>query len=412
MKSLHLKGFFIKFGGFLVKIFKFLTIFCLISLPFSSCFGIKNNEDKIFHVLQKKNVMQWPLFLKANITKKNPALRNISDKNVKKLNIEELNTPCFAETLLDGLEYGAALIKNKSHSLMQITAILPFLYQGYEEVHYLKNAQNYVNALDPELRLNPNDPVYSIFTELVAAQNIKTEIPIFKIDHHHIFGAAAGAVNDTWICLWKRFDNYSSEEQKHILAHELTHIKYQDTYTRTLATICAPFVSYCAIKGTAQIITSIIDKITSSVDPEEARERPFFLALLAVKNGTNFLSKNPLANSLTQYLLSLYLLSKLCQFQETRADIEGALLAGTVKGGLSWLYNEAIGKYPQPKPLDFFTALKAAPLMVFNTILGYQEHPSIGQRMKDLIIFAQESGLRGAEDYQLNGTTLMKLTSS
>lgn len=339
-------------------------------------------------------------------------IKNYCQKPSKKIDIEEeLQRPIFfkgEEKVLGCLKYCATFIKNNRHHISHVAAALPFWYQGYQGVKSLYDTKNLLNSIDPNCKLDYNDPVYPIFTELLKASGkTETEVPIFRINYHHLFGVNAGAANDTWIYIWKVFDSYSSEEQRHLLAHELTHIKYKDGYTGTLARIVAPLASYCAIKGSAKLTSLVIDKILTRIPQEEINKHWHYRLLKKTKNCINDISEIPFLH----YGLSLYLLSQFYQYQETRADIEGALLAGTVKGGLSWLCNEALGNYHRPEQPDLFTLFKLAPLEIINYLLGYREHPSYGTRMKNLIMFARQTGLPGAEGYLItNNNTITKIS--
>jgi hypothetical protein len=362
--------------------YKKLSLFILLLLPFIS--NAMDSKDVIARI--RGTADKTPLKWRTHTTEftKNADLKN--------LQIKELKKRCLAEDILNVTKKIA-----KSDHTYQVAACLPFWYTGCRRLRNLYHSNHYLETIE---KYGCKKTEHPIVTELLKSIGKCGEISTYSGDNDNLnnemMGSPAGAVADKFIILTGSLKTYPNEAKKYAIGHEINHIINSDSIKRATANIFAPILSYGIIQSGKFVTNKIIDMTLAQAKKEDIDTKLCYRALIETKSFINDISKN----AFLQYVLSLYLLSKFTQYQETQADIGAILLTRSFEGALSFFEHYTARPHP---PINFLDMFRKHPLEVINILLGYTEHPSNGTRVKTMIEFARKNGLPEAENYLMLG---------
>ena len=148
-----------------------------------------------------------------------------------------------------------------------------------------------------------------------------------------VTGSPASAHNRTiWIDP-KLFALFAPDELEAVIGHECSHIIHRDTpFTRSLANLAAPVISYALLKGYEFTANTLLDRMKIKFSTGNDGVSTIINGLKAFNNILGF-------HFLPRYLLNLYLLSRFTQHQEARSDIESALKLKS-PGGMINFFNK------------------------------------------------------------------------
>ncbi len=181
----------------------------------------------------------------------------------------------------------------------------------------------------------------------------------------------------------------SSGEIQFAIGHEFSHYKHRDQLTYPIACCVVPLCVYGSLRFYNHTVQNFLSKIQQRYKPGTNAYR--FLQVAKTANG--IISCNPITN----YLLNTYILNKIEQYRELRADQESATFLKKNDDGVSCFVKMQDPKIRQqfmyicstPIPVDWkmtaYVLILCAPEFVLSRYFRFQSHPPLKERIAQLL---------------------------